>query len=231
MSWPPRIIPTSMYTDSDGLPIGPTPYTTLNRGQQALVVVPNGSKYARITSRVNPGDPVKPFYVFQHAHREPDNGEGPLCLPSDVPEIPSWPLPGQGRERIVSIFSIITEKGNEDKFLIDGVRADRIIDPESLHRDPGQRWLGSPAYQFHQCQYSAHRTTPGGEYGRDLSPGHHQRIPGSRPGWALLRVLFRFRGTECGGYGCRDKLFGGPGLLRRPSAALCLWRDQLSVDP
>ncbi|KPL09221.1 MAG: hypothetical protein AMS26_23125, partial [Bacteroides sp. SM23_62] len=49
----------------DGLPIGPTPYVTLNAGQQALVTVPGGTKYNRITSRVNPLDPAKNFYVFQ----------------------------------------------------------------------------------------------------------------------------------------------------------------------
>jgi hypothetical protein len=55
---------TNIYVyDALGLPIGPTPYTTLNAGQQALVVVPGGSKYARITSRLNPADPIKPFYV------------------------------------------------------------------------------------------------------------------------------------------------------------------------
>ena len=115
-------------TDSDGLPIGPTPYTTLNRGEQGLIVVPNGSKYARITSRVNPGDPVKPFYVYQHALSNQTRG-GAL-----VPAIGctgntqlAFTRARQGEN--IFYFFLITEKGNEDKFLIDGNSEPTIIDP------------------------------------------------------------------------------------------------------
>jgi hypothetical protein len=57
---------TPIYVyNADGVPIGPSPYAILNRGQQATVVIPNGSKYARITSQANRGDPLRPLYVFQ----------------------------------------------------------------------------------------------------------------------------------------------------------------------
>ncbi len=120
---------TNIYvTDSDGIPIGPTPYTTLNRGGQALVVVPNGSKYARITSRINPGDPVKPFYVYQLALSNQTRG-GAL-----VPAIGctgntqlAFTRARQGEN--IFYFFLITERGNEDKFLIDGVPEPTIIDP------------------------------------------------------------------------------------------------------
>lgn len=124
---------TSIYlTNAAGAPIGPTPYTTLNRGQQALVVVPNGSKYARITSRVNAADPVKPFYVFQVAPIGNRNRGGAL--------VPAIGCTGntqlaftRAREKENAFnFFIITEKGNEDKFLIDGVRNDGVIDPGSF---------------------------------------------------------------------------------------------------
>ncbi|MFO7669277.1 MAG: PKD domain-containing protein [Bacteroidales bacterium] len=120
---------TNIYvTDSDGLPIGPTPYTTLNRGEQGLIVVPNGSKYARITSRINPGDPAKPIYVYQHALSNQTRG-GAL-----VPAIGctgntqlAFTRARQGEN--IFYFFLITEKGNEGKFLIDGVAEPTIIDP------------------------------------------------------------------------------------------------------
>jgi PKD repeat protein len=111
----------------DGLPIGPTPYVTLNAGQQALVTVPGGTKYNRITSRVNPLDPVKPFYVFQMGIENQSRG-GAL--------VPAIGCTGntqlaftRARADNKFYFYIITERGNEDKFLIDGVRDDGIIDP------------------------------------------------------------------------------------------------------
>ena len=121
---------TDIYvTNASGAPIGPSPYTTLNRGEQALVVVPTGSKYARITSRVNPADPVKPFYVFQVAPIGNRNRAGAL--------VPAIGCTGNTQLAFTRArdgenafnFFIITEKGNEDKFLIDGVRDDGIIDP------------------------------------------------------------------------------------------------------
>ncbi len=122
---------TSIYVyRSDGLPIGPTPYITLNRGEQGLVVVPGGSKYARITSRILPSDPVKPFYVFQMGLENQSRG-GAL--------VPAIGCTGntqlaftRARADNKFYFFIITEKGNEDKFLIDGVRNDGIIDPNAF---------------------------------------------------------------------------------------------------
>ncbi len=120
---------TNIYvTNADGVPIGLTPYTTLNRGEQAMVIVPNGSKYARITSQVNPGDPYRPFYVFQMTVANQTRG-GAL--------VPSIGCTGntqlaftRAREgENIFYFFLITEAGNEDQFLVDGVRNDNIIDP------------------------------------------------------------------------------------------------------
>lgn len=121
---------TSIYvTDVDGLPIGPTPYVTLNRGEQAMVVVPNGAKYARITSRANPGDPVKPFYVFQVAPIGNRNRAGALVPAIGCTGNTQLAFTRARANENAFNFFIITERGNEDKFLIDGVRDDGIIDP------------------------------------------------------------------------------------------------------
>lgn len=120
---------TDIYvTDAAGVPIGPTPYTTLNRGEQGLIIVPNGSKYARITSQANPGDPYRPFYVFQLTVANQTRG-GAL--------VPSIGCTGntqlaftRAREgENIFYFFLITEAGNEDQFLLDGVRNDGVIDP------------------------------------------------------------------------------------------------------
>ena len=119
---------TNIYVfNSDGLPIGPTPYHALNEGEQGLVIVPGGSKYARITSSLNPADPVKPFYVWQMGIENQSRG-GAL--------VPAIGCTGntqlaftRARADNKFYFFIITEKGNEDKFLLDGVRNDGIIGP------------------------------------------------------------------------------------------------------
>ena len=120
---------TPIYVyNSDGVPIGPSPYAVLNRGEQATVVIPNGSKYARITSRINPGDPLRPIYVFQLTVANQTRG-GAL--------VPSIGCTGntqlaftRAREgENIFYFFLITEAGNEDNFLVDGVRNDGIIDP------------------------------------------------------------------------------------------------------
>jgi len=119
---------TNIYVyDAIGLPIGASPYLTLNQGQQGLVVIPGGSKYARITSTLNAGDPLKPFYVFQMGIENQSRG-GAL--------IPAIGCTGntqvaftRAREDNKFYFFIIVEKGNEDKFLVDGFREDGIIDP------------------------------------------------------------------------------------------------------
>jgi PKD repeat protein len=120
---------TPIYVyDANGVPIGPSPYAILNQGQQATVVIPNGSKYARITTQLNPGDPVRPIYVFQLTVANQTRG-GAL-----VPSIGctgntqlAFTRARQGEN--IFYFFLITEAGNEDKFLVDGVRNDGVIDP------------------------------------------------------------------------------------------------------
>lgn len=119
---------TNIYVyDALGLPIGTSPYVTLNQGQQGLVIIPGGSKFARITSTLNPGDPLKPFYVFQMGVENQSRG-GAL--------IPAIGCTGntqvaftRARDDNKFYMFIIVEKGNEDKFLFDGVRRDDLIDP------------------------------------------------------------------------------------------------------
>ncbi|MDF1573935.1 MAG: PKD domain-containing protein [Bacteroidales bacterium] len=120
---------TPIYvTNADGSPVGATPYTTLNRGDQAMVILNNGSPYAQITSQANPGDSYLPFYVFQLSTLNQTRG-GAL--------VPSIGCTGntqlafaRAREgENIFYFYLITEAGNEDQFLVDGVRNDGIIDP------------------------------------------------------------------------------------------------------
>ncbi len=119
---------TNIYVfDALGLPIGPTPYTTLNRGEQAMIVVPGGSKYARITSRSNPSDPVKPFYTFQMGLE--NQSRGGAIIPAIGCTGNTQVAFTRARADNKFYFFILVEKGNEDKFLIDGVREDGIIDP------------------------------------------------------------------------------------------------------
>lgn len=133
---------TSIYvTNSDGLPIGPTPYATLNRGQQRLVVVPNGSKYARITSRLNPGDPPKPIYVYQLALSNQTRG-GALVPPIGCTGNTQLAFTRARQGENIFYFFLITEKGNEDKFLVDGVRDDGVIDPGAFTEIQGSNgWV------------------------------------------------------------------------------------------
>jgi PKD repeat protein len=119
-------------TDADGLNIGIDPYATLNEGQQAMVVIPTGSKYVHITSTSGDLDPVKPFYVFQVAPIGNSNRGGAL--------VPAIGCTGntqlaftraRDKENAFNFF-IITEKGNEDKFLVDGEKQDDVIDPDGF---------------------------------------------------------------------------------------------------
>jgi hypothetical protein len=111
---------TPIYVyDPAGNQVGASPYVTLNAGEQALVIVPNGIKFVRITSA--PG-PYKPFYVFQMGIE--NNARGGALVP---------PIGCTGNTQLAFTrafddnkfyFFIIVEEGNQDKFLIDGVRRD-----------------------------------------------------------------------------------------------------------
>lgn len=119
---------TNIYVyGADGLPIGPSPYTTLNRGQQALVIVPGGSKFARITSMVNPFDPPKPFYTFQLGVE--NQARGGALVPAIGCTGNTQLAFTRARDENKFQFFIIVKRGNEDKFLLDGIRQDGIIDP------------------------------------------------------------------------------------------------------
>ncbi len=119
---------TNIYVyDALGLPIGPVPYTTLNQGEQAMVIVPGGSKYARITSRLLPTDPARPFYTFQMGLE--NQSRGGAVIPAIGCTGNTQVAFTRARADNKFYFFILVEKGNEDKFLIDGVRNDGIIDP------------------------------------------------------------------------------------------------------
>lgn len=119
---------TNIYvSDPDGVPIGPSPYTSINRGEQALIVVPGGSKFARITSTLNPADPVKPFYTFQLGVE--NQARGGALVPAIGCTGNTQLAFTRARDENKFQFFIIVKKGNEDKFLIDGARQDGIIDP------------------------------------------------------------------------------------------------------
>ena len=119
---------TSIYVyGPDGLPIGPSPYTILNRGEQALVIVPGGSKFARITSMRNPADPPKPFYTFQLGVE--NQARGGALVPAIGCTGNTQLAFTRARDENKFQFFIIVKRGNEDKFLLDGVKQDGIIDP------------------------------------------------------------------------------------------------------
>ncbi|MBG0860065.1 MAG: PKD domain-containing protein [Bacteroidales bacterium] len=125
---------TSIYvTDGNGVPIGPTPYATLNRGQQTLVVVPGGSKYAYITSN----DPAKTFYVFQLGVE--NQARGGALVPAIGCTGNTQLAFTRARDENKFQFFIIVKKGNEDKFLLDGIpQTDTdIIKPGDFTEIPG----------------------------------------------------------------------------------------------
>jgi PKD repeat protein len=127
---------TPIYVfDGNGVPIGPSPYVTLNRGQQALVVVPGGSKFGRITSTLNPADPPKPFYTFQLGVE--NQARGGALVPSIGCTGNTQLAFTRARDENKFQFFIIVSKGNEDKFLVDGIRQDGIIDPGAFTEIPG----------------------------------------------------------------------------------------------
>jgi len=117
---------TPIYAyDAAGIPIGGgSPFIVLNEGEQALLTVPNGAKFANITSRSNPLDPAKPFYVFQMGIENASRG-GAL--------VPAIGCTGNTQLAFTRArddkfyFFVITEKGHEDNFLVDGVQDDGLI--------------------------------------------------------------------------------------------------------
>jgi PKD repeat protein len=125
---------TSIYvTDGVGTPIGSTPYVTLNRGQQALVVIPGGSKYAYITSN----DASKTFYVFQLGVE--NQARGGALVPAIGCTGNTQLAFTRARDENKFQFFIIVKKGNEDKFVLDGVRQTDtdIIKPGDFTEIPG----------------------------------------------------------------------------------------------
>lgn len=127
---------TPIYVyDGNNVPIGGSPYTTLDRGQQALIIIPGGSKFGRLTSTLNPTDPPKPFYTFHI---------GVLNQARAGALVPAIGCTGntqlaftRSRDENRFHFFIIVKKGNEDKFLLDGIRQDGIIDPGAFEEIPG----------------------------------------------------------------------------------------------
>lgn len=126
---------TSIYVyDATGTVIGPSsPYAILNRGEQAMILVPGGSKFAYITSN----DDNKPFYTFQLGV-ENQARAGAL--------VPAIGCTGntqlaftRARSENKFQFFIIVQKGNQYKFVLDGVpQTDTdIIKPGAFTEIPG----------------------------------------------------------------------------------------------
>ena len=127
---------TPIYVyDGNGDPIGLSPFVTLNRGQQALVVIPGGSKFGRLTSQLNITDPPKPFYTFQLGVE--NQARGGALVPSIGCTGNTQLAFTRARDENKFQFFIIVSKGNEDKFLLDGIRQDGIIDPGAFEEIPG----------------------------------------------------------------------------------------------
>ena len=127
---------TPIYVyDGNGVPIGPSPYVTLNRGQQALVIVPGGSKFGRLTSMLNPTDSPKPFYTFQLGVE--NQARGGALVPAIGCTGNTQLAFTRARDENKFQFFIIVMKGNEDKFLLDGIKQDGIIDPGAFEEIPG----------------------------------------------------------------------------------------------
>lgn len=121
---------TRIYVyDAEGLPISGSPYAILNEGDQQLVIIPNGAKFGRITSSTNPGDPSNPFYVFQLAIENAGRG-GALVPPIGCTGNTDLSFSRARDEKFY--FILITEEGNQDNFLIDGIRDDILINPDGF---------------------------------------------------------------------------------------------------
>ena len=129
---------TTIYVyDPDGLPLVGSPYGPINAGEQILITVPNGLKYARFTSKLNPGDPQKPFYVFQMGIE--NKSRGGAIVPAIGCTGNTQLAFTRARDDNKFYFFIIVEKGNEGKFFItdtngiampqDGTVTPQIIDP------------------------------------------------------------------------------------------------------
>jgi PKD repeat protein len=103
--------------------------TILDEGEQVMVIVPNGAKFARITSRINASDPFKPIYVWQLVGTGNQNRGGALVPPIGCTGNTQLAFTRAREGENGFYFYIITEKQNIDKFLIDGVRDDNIIPP------------------------------------------------------------------------------------------------------
>lgn len=103
--------------------------TVLNAGEQVMATVPNGAKFARITSRVNAGDAFKPIYVWQLVGIGNQNRAGALVPPIGCTGNTQLAFTRAREKENGFYFYLITEKQNIDKFLIDGVKDDNIIPP------------------------------------------------------------------------------------------------------
>jgi PKD repeat protein len=138
--------------DPSGMPVGPSPYATLNAGQQILVNVPNGTDFIRITSNLS-----RPFYVFQMGIE--NNARGAALVP---------PIGCTGNTQLSFTrafednkfyFFVIVEKGNQDKFLIDGIRQDGIINPGAF-----VEMIGSGGYMAFFSNSINSNTLPVGQH-------------------------------------------------------------------
>jgi PKD repeat protein len=102
-------------------------YGPLSEGEQIMHEVDNGNKMDRLTSQLNPGDPIKKFYVWQMGGENQSRG-GALVPPIGCTGNTELAFT-RARDDNKFYFFLITEAGNEDKFLVDGVREDGMIDP------------------------------------------------------------------------------------------------------
>jgi PKD repeat protein len=108
--------------------------TVLNEGEQIMAMIPNGAKFARITSRVNTGDPFKPIYVWQVVGTGNQNRGGALVPPIGCTGNTQLAFTRAREGENGFYFYVITEKQNMDKFLVDGEKRDDLIPPVMENR-------------------------------------------------------------------------------------------------
>jgi PKD repeat protein len=177
---------TTIYMlGTDNLPLPGSPFGPLNAGEQQLIIVPGGVKMARLTSKQDPSDPYKPFYVFQLGTENKSRG-GAI--------IPAIGCTGntqlsftRARDDNKFYFFIIVEKGNEDKFFIDGDPQDGTVTPQII--DPGQfiDIQGSGGYvAWFSGSINSNVLTPGQHLVKNTGGIFHLGIMNGFPGQGLL---------------------------------------------
>ena len=125
-----------VYNSSGALAL---PVYNLNQGEQQLLALPNGDDYYHITSRSDPAVSASSFYTYEIA---PVNQTmaGALIPPIGCTGNTQLAFARARNENRFHFF-LITEEENKDKFLVDGVRDDGVIDPGAFQDIGSTGWV------------------------------------------------------------------------------------------